>query len=96
MPAEPCVLRVRANARVHRALDSLEGSPEPGFDTSEINAVANLEIHFVDSSGVISWNFMGDTPDFRVCGLELQQHHRGRLSLAGQLHSRRRPRYLRG
>jgi ribosomal protein S12 methylthiotransferase accessory factor len=47
-----------------RALDSLEGFPEPGFDMSEINAVANLEIHFVDSSGVISWNFMGDVPDF--------------------------------
>ncbi|MEO6983790.1 MAG: 30S ribosomal protein S12 methylthiotransferase accessory factor YcaO [Paralcaligenes sp.] len=47
-----------------RALDSLEGFPEPGFDMSEINAVSNLEIHFVDSSGVISWNFMGDTPDF--------------------------------
>jgi ribosomal protein S12 methylthiotransferase accessory factor len=47
-----------------RALDSLEGFPEPGFDMSEINAVANLEIHFVDSSGVIGWNFMGETPDF--------------------------------
>lgn len=47
-----------------RALDSLEGFPEPGFDMNEISAVANLEIHFVDSSGVISWNFMGDTPDF--------------------------------
>ena len=47
-----------------RALSSLEGFPEPGFDMSEINAVANLEIHFVDSSGVISWDFMGDTPDF--------------------------------
>lgn len=47
-----------------RALDSLEGFPEPGFDMDEISAVANLEIHFVDSSGVISWNFMGDKPDF--------------------------------
>ena len=47
-----------------RALDSLEGFPEPGFDMEEITAVNNLEIHFVDSSGVISWNFMGDTPDF--------------------------------
>lgn len=47
-----------------RALDSLEGFPEPGFDISEINAVANLESHFVDSSGVISWNFMGDQADF--------------------------------
>ena len=47
-----------------RPLEELEGFPEPGFDMEEINAVANLEIHFVDSSGVISWNFMGDTPDF--------------------------------
>jgi ribosomal protein S12 methylthiotransferase accessory factor len=47
-----------------RALDSLEGFPEPGFDMHEISAVANLEIHFVDSSGVISWNFMSDKPDF--------------------------------
>jgi ribosomal protein S12 methylthiotransferase accessory factor len=47
-----------------RALDSLKGFPEPGFDMTEIDAVANLEIHFVDSSGVISWNFMSDKPDF--------------------------------
>ncbi|MBI3284747.1 MAG: YcaO-like family protein [Burkholderiales bacterium] len=47
-----------------RALDTLEGFPEPGFDMDEINAVANLEIHFVDSSGVIAWDFLGDEPDF--------------------------------
>ncbi len=47
-----------------RALDSLEGFPEPGFEMSEIEAANNLEIHFVDSSGVISWNFMSDKPDF--------------------------------
>lgn len=47
-----------------RALAALEGFPEPGFDMDEISAVANLEIHFVDSSGVISWDFLGDTPDF--------------------------------
>ncbi|MFC3107623.1 30S ribosomal protein S12 methylthiotransferase accessory factor YcaO [Undibacterium arcticum] len=46
-----------------RALESLESFPEPGFDMDEITAVANLEIHFVDSSGVISWNFLDDTPD---------------------------------
>jgi len=47
-----------------RALDTLEGFPEPGFDMEEINAVANLEIHFVDSSGVVSWGFMSDAPDY--------------------------------
>ena len=47
-----------------RALEALEGFPEPGFDMEEINLPSNLEIHFVDSSGVISWNFLGDKPDF--------------------------------
>lgn len=47
-----------------RALKSLEGFPEAGFDMDEINAVANLEIHFVDSSGVMAWSFLRDTPDF--------------------------------
>ncbi len=47
-----------------RALDALESFPEPGFDMDEITMASNLEIHFVDSSGVISWNFLGDKPDF--------------------------------
>ena len=47
-----------------RALSTLEGFPEASFDMDEISAVANLEIHFVDSSGVISWDFLRVTPDF--------------------------------
>lgn len=47
-----------------RALDSLEGFPEPGFEMGEISAVANLEAHFVDSSGMISWDFLSDTSDY--------------------------------
>jgi len=50
-----------------RALKSLEGFPEPGFDMDEIALPSNLEIHFVDSSGVISWDFLGDTPDYPFC-----------------------------
>ena len=46
-----------------RSLAALENFPEPGFDMDEITAVANLEIHFVDSSGVVSWNFLGEQPD---------------------------------
>jgi ribosomal protein S12 methylthiotransferase accessory factor len=30
----------------------------------EITLASDLEIHFVDSSGAISWNFLGDTPDY--------------------------------
>ncbi len=47
-----------------RALDALGGFPEPGFDLDEIAGSPNIEIHFVDSSGILSWNFLGDTPDF--------------------------------
>ncbi len=47
-----------------RALDALAGFPEPGFDLEEIAGAPNLEIHFVDSSGIVSWNFLGDQPDF--------------------------------
>lgn len=47
-----------------RALDGLENFAAPGFDMDEINSVSNLEIHFVDSSGVISWNFLRQDPDF--------------------------------
>ncbi|MBL0125625.1 MAG: YcaO-like family protein [Betaproteobacteria bacterium] len=48
-----------------RALDSLGDFPAPGFDMDEIADAQNLEIHFVDSSGVISWEFLRDTPDFQ-------------------------------
>ncbi len=47
-----------------RALDSLGDFPAAGFDMDEIADAQNLEIHFVDSSGVISWEFLRDTPDF--------------------------------
>jgi ribosomal protein S12 methylthiotransferase accessory factor len=47
-----------------RALDALAGFPEPGFDLDEAASSQNLEIHFVDSSGIVHWNFLGDTPDF--------------------------------
>jgi len=47
-----------------RALAALDGFPPPGFDVDEVASAPNLEIHFVDSSGIVHWNFLGDTPDF--------------------------------
>ncbi len=47
-----------------RAIDGLTNFAAPGFDMEEIADSQNLEIHFVDSSGVISWNFLRNTPDF--------------------------------
>jgi ribosomal protein S12 methylthiotransferase accessory factor len=45
-------------------MDTLKGFPAPSFDKEEIADDQNKEIHFVDSSGVIGWEFMRDTPDF--------------------------------
>ncbi len=42
----------------------LKGFAAPGFDMEEIADSQNLEIHFVDSSGVISWDFLRSTPDY--------------------------------
>jgi len=50
-----------------RALDALDGFPPPGFDLDEIASGPNLEIHFVDSSGILHWNFLGSAPDFPFC-----------------------------
>jgi len=47
-----------------RALDSLKGFVAPSFDMDEVADSQNLEIHFVDSSGSISWDFLRSTPDY--------------------------------
>ena len=47
-----------------RAISGLQGFSTPGFDMDEIADSQNLEIHFVDSSGVISWDFLRSTPDY--------------------------------
>ncbi len=47
-----------------RAMASLRGFVAPGLDMEEIADSQNLEIHFVDSSGVISWEFLRSTPDY--------------------------------
>ena len=44
--------------------EGLKGFAAPGFDMEEIADSQNLEIHFVDSSGVISWDFLRSTPDY--------------------------------
>ena len=47
-----------------RALQALDGFPAPGFDLEEVASAPNIEIHFVDSSGLISWDFLNEDADF--------------------------------
>jgi ribosomal protein S12 methylthiotransferase accessory factor len=47
-----------------RALEALDGFPAPGFDLEEVASAPNIEIHFVDSSGIVHWNFLNENADF--------------------------------
>jgi len=46
-----------------RGLDALDGFAEAGFDMDEIASPQNLETHFIDSSGIVSWEFLRNEPD---------------------------------
>lgn len=47
-----------------RGLDALDGFAPAGFDLDEIASPQNLETHFIDSSGIISWEFLRHSPDY--------------------------------
>ena len=47
-----------------RALAALDGFPPPGLDLDEVASTPNIEIHFVDSSGIVHWNFFRDAGEF--------------------------------
>ncbi len=46
-----------------RDLDDLAGFAPPTFDLEEAASATNIEIHFVDSTGVMHWEFLGEIPD---------------------------------
>ena len=47
-----------------RALEALDGFPPPGLDLEEVASAPNIEIHFVDSSGLVHWDFFNETASF--------------------------------
>ena len=47
-----------------RSLTSLNEFPEPSFDLDEVGEHHNLETHFIDSSGVLSWTMLRTSADF--------------------------------
>lgn len=46
-----------------RALDELGGFPPPTADMDMVADPHNLELHFIDASGYVSWALLGETPD---------------------------------
>jgi ribosomal protein S12 methylthiotransferase accessory factor len=47
-----------------RGLDQLDGFQSPSLDLDEVADPHNLETHFIDSSGLIHYQFFGNRPDF--------------------------------
>lgn len=47
-----------------RSLDQLDVFQPASFDEDEIASPHNIELHFIDSSGFISYDFFKNTPDF--------------------------------
>jgi ribosomal protein S12 methylthiotransferase accessory factor len=47
-----------------RGLDALEGFAQPSVEHDEVAHPHNLETHFIDSSGLLSWSFFSGKPDF--------------------------------
>jgi len=47
-----------------RSLDQLDVFHPPTFDMEEVASPANLEMHFIDSSGYISYDFFRERPDY--------------------------------
>jgi ribosomal protein S12 methylthiotransferase accessory factor len=47
-----------------RGLDQLDGFQPPSFDEDEVASHYNLETHFIDSSGLISYDFFKNKPDY--------------------------------
>ncbi|MCK4834249.1 MAG: YcaO-like family protein [Gammaproteobacteria bacterium] len=50
-----------------RDLDQLDGFQSPSFDLDEVADHHNLETHFIDSSGLIAYDFFKHTPDYEFC-----------------------------
>ncbi len=47
-----------------RSLDQLNVFSPPTFGLEDVADTLNLEAHFIDSNGLIHWNFFKSTPDF--------------------------------
>ncbi len=60
-----------------RALDALDGFPPPGLDLDEVASAPNIEIHFVDSSGIVHWNFFNEAPDYAFVDWNFNDLERG-------------------
>ena len=48
-----------------RTLNTLKDFAIPSFNQNEVAGLENLEAHFIDSSGIIHWDYFSDTPEYQ-------------------------------
>lgn len=48
-----------------RRLDQLNVFSPPSFELDDVKDHLNIEAHFIDSNGLIHWNFFKETPDYQ-------------------------------
>lgn len=53
-----------------RGLDQLDGFQQPSFDLDQVSDHHNLESHFIDSSGLIAYDFFKGAPDYEFVDWE--------------------------
>jgi ribosomal protein S12 methylthiotransferase accessory factor len=55
-----------------RGLDQLDTFDRPSHDEDAAADILNLESHFIDSVGLLSWKMFGDTPDYEFNDWDFQ------------------------
>lgn len=55
-----------------RELGGLHSFPEPSLDLLQVADQQNLETHFIDSSGTLSWMMFKQNSDFEFCAWDFQ------------------------
>ena len=55
-----------------RGLDQLDIFEQPSRDEEAVADILNLESHFIDSVGLLSWKMFGDTPDYEFNDWDFQ------------------------
>lgn len=57
-----------------RRLDQLNVFSPPTFELEDVADTLNLEAHFIDSNGLIHWNFFKKTPDYKFADWNFGQN----------------------
>lgn len=65
---ETAVERTLTELLQGRRLEQLHSFQSPVHNLSQVADPYNLESHFIDSDGLLRWEMLSDTPDYRFCG----------------------------